>query len=78
MKVGELRKLLIGLDDSDDVITVSNNFELAGSMVNAKPIVGMYGKTKRDFVDAFDRTPYTKEVYVSDQENGKRTLVIYG
>lgn len=75
--VGELKKIIQDLDDSVKVVAISYNFEMHNSMVDAVPMIMNCSTERRDFVDAFDRTPYTAKVYRPNDE-GEKTLIITG
>ena len=75
--VGELKKFLENLDDNMPLVTVSDNFELRGAIVEGSyyPIVEKFRTEKRWFRDAFDYTDYATEVYIED-DNGKECLLV--
>ncbi|MDO6628808.1 hypothetical protein CON01_00725 [Bacillus thuringiensis] len=78
MNVGELKALIKDMDDDVEVIARAHNFELGGAIVNASAHEMKYRKEREQFVDAFDRTPYSKEVYKPDHVNGEKVLLIGG
>ncbi|WP_141542972.1 MULTISPECIES: hypothetical protein [Bacillus cereus group] len=78
MNVRELKEIIKDMDDDIEVVARAHNFELGGAIVNASAHEMKYKKEREQFVDAFDRTPYSKEVYKPDFENGKVVLLIGG
>ncbi len=74
--VGELKEFIKNLDDNMPLVSVSNNFELKGSLVSgARARVERFNIKNQQFVDAFDHTVYYEEVYVSNK-NGTECLQI--
>jgi hypothetical protein len=76
--VGELKEIIQDLDDDVKVVAISRNFEMKNSMVDAVPMVLICSTERRDFVDAFDGTPYSAKVYRPNLHNGEKTLFITG
>ncbi len=78
LTVGQLKEFLSKFDDDANVITLSHNFEMQGSMVDAKVSEGQYSEHMENFRDSFDGTRYSSKVYRTNWDNGKRTVVISG
>lgn len=78
MNVGELKAIIKDMDDNVEVVARAHNFELGGATVSARVRETKMRKEHEQFIDAFDRTPYSTEVYKSDRENGEKVLYIVG
>jgi len=77
MNKKELMEAIKDLDDDMEIITVSNNYELNGSYVEASVVYGNYKKVKEDFVDDFDHNRYSTNIFKHDI-NGGKVLIITG
>jgi len=81
MNKKELIKILEQVDDDTDIITVSSDCELKGSLVKAYVSIGNYEEKINNFKDDFDETFYSQVVYnyvdIANQ-NSKKVLIIRG
>ena len=76
MTLGDLRKLTKDLPDDTKIITISDNFELEGNMVEARSVsLAKVRQEKKWFTDDFDYTDYCSTVYVYD-DDGEDALYI--
>lgn len=76
MTLGELRRLTKNLGDDVEIISSSDNYELAGAWVNAaSPRLVKVKKERRTFRDDFSGSSYSKDVFIPD-ENGNTVLKI--
>lgn len=76
MKVKDLVKRLLEVDQEAEVITQSGNFELHGALVPVEGIivVDTAKKVKKTFRDAFDGESFEKEVW---QTIGGTEIVVW-
>lgn len=67
--VGQLKEFIKNLDDNMPLISVSNNFELKGNIVDQTDVyVDRFKRVESQFVDGFDHTVYKEHIYKRDKD----------
>jgi hypothetical protein len=77
LTVGKLKKILEKYDDDVKIVTISDNYEMRGSIVDASVCEIRCRKEMKRFKDDFDETWYSAEVYCFD-DNGEKVIYIRG
>lgn len=77
LTVGKLKKILEKYDDDIKIVTISSNYEMRGSIVDAGIREIRCRKERKQFKDDFDGTIYSSEVYCFD-DNGEKAIYISG
>jgi len=76
MRVKELKKILDQFDENAEVIVPSSNFELKGSLIAVTGVrEEKMCKKKETFLDEFDCSIYSKEVYNYSGETDKVVII---
>lgn len=77
MNIRELKQLIADMDEDTEIISVDSNYELRGAYTKAHARSGYFTAQVNHFIDDFDGTPYSHEVFVpSDETKGKKMLIV--
>lgn len=75
--VGELKRLLETLDEDMLIVTNSSSLSKQGALIEGiRGVIDTYKKTRKTFIDAYDYTKYSAEVYEPDK-NGVKCLYLF-